>query len=329
MFRNREIQYFSLWLIAITVLSVLAGFAIHPAAGVMALVSAAAFCVAFFVFTRFRYKKIARLSEQIDSVLHNADHLYISESEEGELSILESEITKMTLRIREQNEALKQEKQHLADSLADIAHQLRTPLTSANLILPLLEKNPDKSRRKALLRETEELFMQMDWLLTSLLKLSRLDAGIVVFQNEWIEVDSLIGAALRPLQISMELHNIDLRVSIPKGIRIQGDSGWLSEAIQNILKNCMESSGDNGQIEIGCEDTLLFTQITIHDSGKGFAKEDLSRLFERFYRGKSSSVSGYGIGLALCKTIIIRQGGTITAKNHPRGGAVFLIRFPK
>lgn len=329
MFRNREIRRFSFLLVVITVISVLAGFAIHPAAGVLALATDVAFGGAFWVFTKSRYNRIARISEQIDCVLHNAEHLYISESEEGELSILESEITKMTLRIREQNEALKQEKQHLADSLADIAHQLRTPLTSANLILSLLEKNPDKSRRKALLRETEELFAQMDWLLTSLLKLSRLDAGIVVFQNEWIEVDSLIDAALRPLRISMELHNIELQVSLPKGIRIQGDSGWLSEAIQNILKNCIESSGDNGQIEIGCEDTLLFTQITIHDSGNGFAKEELHCLFDRFYRGKSSSVSGYGIGLALCKTIIIRQGGTITAKNHPQGGAIFSIRFPK
>lgn len=235
----------------------------------------------------------------------------------------------MTLRIREQNDALKQEKQHLADSLADIAHQLRTPLTSANLILTLLENNPDKRKRKALLRETEELFAQMDWLLTSLLKLSRLDAGIVVFKKEWIEVDSLIGAALRPLQISMELHNIDLQVSIPKGIRIQGDLGWLSEAIQNILKNCIESLGDNGLLEIVCEDTLLFTQIMIHDSGTGFTKEDLRCLFDRFYRGKGSEASGYGIGLALCKTIIIRQGGTITAKNHQKGGAIFSIRFPK
>lgn len=329
MFRNREIRRFSFLLAAITSVSVLVGFAIHPAAGGLALVLAAAFGGAFFVFTKARYKRIARISEQIDRVLHNTEHLYISESEEGELSILESEITKMTLRIREQNDALKQEKQHLADSLADIAHQLRTPLTSANLILPLLENSLDKNERKALLRETEELFGQMDWLLTSLLKLSRLDAGIVVFQNEWIEVDSLIDAALRPFQIPMELHNIDLQVNIPKGIRIQGDSGWLSEAIQNILKNCIESSGDNGKIEIACEDTLLFTQIAIHDSGKGFAKEDLLCLFDRFYRGKSSNASGYGIGLALCKTIIIRQSGTITAKNHPQGGAIFSIRFPK
>ena len=313
----------------ITAAAATVGFAIHPAAGILTLASATAFGAAFFIFTKARYKSIEQISEQIDLVLHNADHLYISESDEGELSILQSEITKMMLRIREQNDALKKEKKYLADSLADIAHQLRTPLTSANLILSLLKNNSNERERKALLRETEQLFVQMDWLITSLLKLSRLDAGIVVFKSEKIDVDSLISTALRPFQIQMELHNITLQIKMPKGIIIQGDSGWLSEAIQNILKNSIESAGDNGKIEIVCEDTPLFTEIILHDSGAGFKKEDLPCLFDRFYRGKNASTAGYGIGLALCKKIITRQGGMVTAKNHPQGGAVFSIRFPK
>ena len=235
----------------------------------------------------------------------------------------------MTLRIREQNYALKKEKEHLADSLADIAHQLRTPLTSVTLILSLLENTSDEDERKELMRETEELLIRMDWLITSLLKLSRLDAGIVVFQKEQIDVNNLISSALHQLLIPMELHNITLHIDIPKGVRILGDLNWLSEAIQNIFKNCMESVGDNGKIDIICEDNFLFTQLTIHDNGAGFKKEDLPCLFNRFYRGKNSSTAGYGIGLALCKTIIMRQGGTITAQNHPQGGAIFVIRFPK
>ena len=169
----------------------------------------------------------------------------------------------------------------------------------------------------------------MDWLLASLLKLSRLDAGIVVFQSEQIDVNALISAALHPLLIPMELHNIDLQTDVPKGVIIQGDSAWLSEAIQNVLKNCMESAGENGKLEIFCTDNPLFTEIAVHDSGAGFEKEDLPCLFDRFYRGKNAGATGYGIGLALCKMIITRQGGTITAKNHPQGGAIFAIRFPK
>ena len=127
----------------------------------------------------------------------------------------------------------------------------------------------------------------------------------------------------------MELHGINVQVDAPKGMIIQGDAGWLAEAIQNILKNCIESAGEKGKIEIVCGDNPLFTEITIHDSGAGFEKEDLPRLFDRFYRGKNQNATGYGIGLALCKMLITRQGGTITAKNHPQGGAIFAIHFPK
>ena len=329
MLRNKEFRQFAVVFSLIAAAAVALGFAVNTAAGILAIISAAAFGTAFYIFTKARYKSIAKISDQIDIVLHNADHLYIGESDEGELSILQSEITKMTLRIREQNNALRKEKENLADSLADIAHQLRTPLTSVNLILSLLENNPDEKERRALIRETKELFGQMDWLLTSLLKLSRLDAGIVAFKSERIDVNALVSAALHPFLIQMELHNIALQIDVPKGIIIQGDSGWLSEAIQNIIKNCMESAGDNGKIGITCDDNQLFTKIDVHDSGAGFKKEDLPCLFDRFYRGKNAGATGYGIGLALCKSIIIRQGGTVTAKNHPQGGAVFSIRFPK
>lgn len=329
MLRNKEIRQFGYGFCLLTVIGAIIGFCIHPAAGSLVLILAAAFGILFFGFTRARYRKIAEISEQIDLVLHYGERMDISEEEEGELSILRSEITKMTLRIREQNDALKREKKYLADSLADIAHQLRTPLTSANLVLSLLENDPEKEERKKLLRECEELFAQMEWLLTSLLKLSRLDAGIVVFKRENIDVRSLVESAVSPLLIPMELHDISLEKNVPADIRTRGDALWLSEAIRNILKNCMESVGDGGKIEISCKDTLLYTEIIVHDSGVGFEKEELHHIFDRFYRGKKENASGYGIGLALSKTIIIGQGGTLAAKNHPEGGAVFTIRFQK
>ncbi len=329
MLRNREFRQFAILFSLMAVVAVTLGFAINATAGILLFACVTAFGTVFFAFTKARYKSLAQISNQIDLVLHNAERLYIGESEEGELSILNSEITKMTLRIREQNDVLKREKEHLADSLADIAHQLRTPLTSANLILSLLENVSDEHERKAFLRETEELLVRMDWLLTSLLKLSRLDAGVVAFQRERVDVNDLICTALRPLQIPMELHNISFKTDVPKGMEVWGDPGWLSEALQNIIKNCMESSGDNGEIEIVCEENPLFSEIAIHDSGAGFEKEDLPYLFDRFYRGKNTDATGYGIGLALCKMIVTRQGGTIAARNHPQGGAVFAVRFPK
>jgi signal transduction histidine kinase len=284
---------------------------------------------AFWIFTKARYRRLAKISEQIDLVLHHDEHFDLGAIDEGELSILHSDITKMTRRIREQNDELKRDKRHLADSLADIAHQLRTPLTSANLILSFLAKNPEEPERRAFVREMEGLLVRMDWLITALLKLSRLDAGVVNLRREAVSVRELIGSALNPLTIGMELRGIEPRLEVPEDVVLYGDPGWLSEAIQNILKNCMENTPENGTIDIVCADNALYTEITVHDSGAGFDEEDLPRLFDRFYRGKNADEAGYGIGLALCKMIISRQGGSVIAANHPQGGAVFAIRFPK
>jgi len=329
MLRNREFRQFAVLYTVLAAALVTIGFIMSLAAGILIFVSYIVFGTVFFVFTKARYRNLARLSEQIDLVLHNEDRMEIADFEEGELSILQSEIKKMTLRIREQNDALKKDKQYLADSLADIAHQLRTPLTSANLSLSLLAKTDDEKERQNFVREAAVLLVQMDWLITSLLKLSRLDAGVVEFQNEPIHVEDLVKSALRPLLIPIELQNIESRTDVPEDAVIHGDLNWLSEALQNILKNCMESVGTGGKIKITCTDTALYAEITIHDNGPGFSKEDLPRLFDRFYRGENQNATGYGIGLALAKMIISRQDGAITAKNHPQGGALFAIRFPK
>lgn len=329
MLRNQEIRHLVRGYLLITTGMTLIGGFFSVVAGGLVLITALGLGTWFAFFTRARYQRIAQMSEQIDKVLHQEDQVYISEGEEGELSILESEIGKMTLRIREQNVALKKEKANLADSLADIAHQLRTPLTSTRLILSLLEQDQEAGKRKGMCREAESLFDQMDWLITSLLKLSRLDAGIVSFKKEPVEISQLIRHALQPFLMSMELHEVTLDVEIPKAVIIEGDISWLSEALQNLIKNSLESAGHGGKLTITCSDNPLHTELCIHDSGKGFEKEDLPYLFERFYRGKNTSTSGYGIGLALSRMIITHQGGTIKAKNHPEGGALFCIRFPK
>ena len=157
-----------------------------------------------------------------------------------------------------------------------------------------------------------------------------MDADMVIFQRAPVAVDDLVRAALRPFLLSFELHSITLETDLSAGATWMGDRHWLTEALQNLLKNALDSMQDHGCLQIRCEDTLLFTQLTLHDSGPGFAPEDLPHLFHRFYRGTGTgNTTGYGIGLSLCKTIITQQGGQITADNHPQGGAVFTIRFPK
>lgn len=329
MFWNREIKQIVGISVVMTAILAGIGFWIHVMAGVLVLGTAIGLSIVFARFTKKRYQRLTEMAERIDHILHEEDELYICSEEEGELAILESEISKMTLRIREQNDALRKEKQHLADSMADIAHQLRTPLTSANVILALLKNPMDEQKRRSLLGETQKLYRKMEWLIHALLKLSRLDAGIVEFQSEKISVKQLIQESLRPFSLSMDLHEIQTDIDVPEQAVITGDFGWLSEALQNIFKNSMENMNDGGKLEITCTDTVLYTEIRLHDSGEGFSPEDLPHIFERFYRSIKTQTSGYGIGLALCRTIILRQNGTIQAKNHPDGGAVFDIRFPK
>lgn len=330
MLRNKEIRRFSVFYAIISAIFTITGFTIQREAGLFALVICGVLWIIFLLFTRARYERLAEISDEIDRVLHNEEHIFLNDSsEEGELAILHTEITKMTVRLREQNDALRKEKQYLADSLADIAHQLRTPLTSVNLLLSRLGTAPGAVERKRLARETEMLLSRMDWLITSLLKLSRLDAGVVLFRREKAEVSELIQGALRPFLVTMDLHDITLVTEIPDGLEICADPMWLSEALQNILKNCLESMGREGTLKIVCTENLLYTEITIQDSGPGFTANDLPHLFDRFYRGQGSGASGYGIGLALSRTVIARQGGTLAAKNHSNGGALFIIRFPR
>lgn len=329
MFRNREIRQFGFVMFIIALVSGVLGFAMSPKAGWMALGVSVVCGVSFFVFTKARYSRLANMADEIDQILHHKDAIFMGDSNEGELSILENEITKMTVRIREQNDALKREKDHLSEVLADISHQLRTPLTSATLVLTLLEKENNPEAKRKMLRETEVLFSQMEWLLNALLKLSRLDSDVVDFRKEPVNLAALVKAATRSFLEALDLYAIDLKVSVSKDVSIQADFNWLSEAVQNIIKNCMGSIGEKGTIEIAVNDNPLFTEIVIQDDGPGFKTEDLSHMFERFYRGGQSSAGGYGIGMALTKKIITAQGGTIAVKNRAQGGAHFSIRFSK
>ena len=328
MLRSKEVRRFAAVFGVVACVFVVLAFCINMLAGLLALGFAAAVGALFWQFTAARYARLAAMAEEIDRLLHEEDRLFVADAEEGELAVLQSQLAKMTLRLREQNEALKREKVYLADSLADIAHQLRTPLTSVNLVFTLLKDEPDPTRRRELLREGTTLLGQMDWLLTTLLKISRLDAGVIEMQREPVPLAALVDTALEPLRISLELHDITLDVQILPAAAWRGDRLWLAEALRNILKNCMEHTPDSGRIALECDDNPLFTALTIRDSGPGFDEAELPYLFDRFYRGKGGG-AGYGIGLALAQSIITRQGGTVTAKNAPEGGAVFTVRFEK
>ena len=236
----------------------------------------------------------------------------------------------MTVRLREQADRLKKDKTYLANSIADISHQIRTPLTSIHLIANFLsEDNLNENRRKLLIKELLQLLARIDWQINTLLKISKLDAGVVKLKKETVNVAELIRKSTESIAIPMDLRDQKLSVFASGEESFIGDSSWTREAIENILKNCMEHTPAGGQLTIRVENTLVFTEIEISDNGEGIDPKDLPHIFERFYKGKHSDSNSVGIGLALARMIITAQNGTIRAGQSPDGGARFQIRFYK
>lgn len=328
--RNPEVRR-TLWLYAVlTVMAASGAWQLAGARVALYVLGVAVVLVTVHVVSTYRrYRHLAELAVDIDRILHGTDpKLEVRQCVEGELCILETEIQKMTVRLREQREQLEKDKVFLADSIADISHQIRTPLTSINLLVQLLRKpRLEEQRRIQLLRELTEMLARIDWLITTLLKLSRLDAGTVRFQCEQIPLETLVDRATEPLQIPMELRGQQLRRECRGSFT--GDVSWTCEAIGNIVKNCMEHTPDGGVVTVVGEDNPLYTKIQITDTGPGIAPEDLPHLFERFYKGEASGNKGFGIGLALARMIVVGQNGTLKAANLPGGGAQFTMCFFK
>ena len=285
--------------------------------------------VSFFIFTKKRYNRLNALSETIDKILHGNDTINIKSFGEGELSILESDVQKMLVRLRDQKDKLEKDRTFLADSIADISHQLRTPLTSINLILSLIEaSDTTKERREELLRELSKLITKTEYLVSVLLKISKIDAGTVQFEKKETELNALIRKSAEPLLIPMDIKNQKLSINADD-ISLNCDSAWCIEAFGNILKNCTEHTPENGEITVTATNTPIFTEIIITDTGSGFNEEDIPHIFERFYKGRNSSKESFGIGLNLAKMIITAHNGTVKAENSQSGGAEFIIRFYK
>lgn len=326
--RNAEVLRGILIFAAVSAAAVIYYFYADVSSGIFISVLCLVFIVIHIFITWRRYRRIRSLASDIDSILHGNDHILRSSYDEGELAVLECEIYKMIVCLREQRQRLMNDKVYLADSIADISHQIRTPLTSINILVQLLSKPElNDDRRCRLCFELRQMLSRIDWLITSLLKISRLDAGTITFNKEEIRLEDLIEKSCAPLLVSIDLRgqNLDINASG----NFTGDISWSCEAISNIVKNCIEHTPTGGTISITAEENPLFSEICICDNGNGISSEDLPHIFERFYKGRDSDENSFGIGLNLARMIITNQNGTIKAENRHSGGARFVIRFYK
>ncbi|MGL4696560.1 sensor histidine kinase [Enterococcus larvae] len=327
--RNKEERILFFILSILSIIAVSSSFLIDPITGGITLLLCVIFFLVISYYNRNRYRRIEELTNQIDDILHGSQVLEL-DAEEGELAILSNQISKMTIRLQEQSSSLQREKEHLASSLTDIAHQLRTPLTTLTMIGDFLsEPELDDRRRKELARELLNMLKRIDQLITILLKIAKLEGQTVQYQPQEVLLKKLLSDSLEPFLIPLELKEMSIQYDGEENISLAIDSSWTQEAIGNIIKNCIEHSDNNSNLQLSYRQNALYTEICISDTGKGIEPEDLPHVFERFYQGKNHHKNSFGVGLSLARMIITQQGGNITVKNLASGGAAFTIRFYK
>lgn len=287
--------------------------------------------IGILMYLNRRDKKLKDIKKYIDEISNRNYQLDIDENSEDELSNLKNELYKITVMLKEESENSKKDKENLKISVQDISHQLKTPLTSISIMLDNIKENPemDEKTKQKFIFEISRQIEWINWLVISMLKLSKLDADVVEFYPEKINVNRFINEIIKNLEIPIEIKNQDVIVDGKEDSYFEGDYKWQQEAVTNIVKNCIEHNKDGGNIFIKYEENNLYTKISISDEGEGITKEDLRHIFERFYKGKNSSENSVGIGLALAKSIIEKNNGMITCKSEVGKGTEFVIKYMK
>lgn len=326
--KNKEFRLMLMISTFATVLCFLICLFISTACAFISLALGIILSVVFYVFTKQRYRKIEELNDYLSEVCSGNYELAVNDNAEGELSILKNNLYKVMILLRTASEDAKKDKLYLADSLADISHQLKTPLTSMMIITEVLQDEKDEEKRAGFIRIIEEQLEKMKWLITTLLKLSKLDADTADFNMKSLNCADIIDRSINPFLVQAEIRKIKISKHVNPFI-FTGDENWSVEALENIIKNCLEHTSDGGTLNINTNSTTIYNEIEISDNGSGIAKEDLPHIFERFYHGKNSSAESVGIGLALSKAVFSKENANIDVKSKEGIGTKFTIRFYK
>ena len=277
---------------------------------------------------RKRNKEILKLTNYLKKINEGIYDLEILDNTEGELSILKNEIYKTTICLKESVENLKREKLIIKENLANISHQLKTPLTSIMIMLDtLLEEDVPIYKQKEFLRDSRDQIENINFLIIVLLKLSRFDANVVEFKKEAINVKKLLMECIKNVDVLREINGVNIHLKGSDKVTFQGDFKWEVEALTNIIKNAIEHS-ENGNVYVVFEDNNIYVKISIIDEGTCIKEKDLKHIFDRFYKSNNST-NNFGIGLSLASEIINKDNGKIEALNNEIKGSSFIIKYYK
>ena len=297
------------------------------------------FIICFCMYLRRRKKDIFELQDYMDKISRGNYELEINDNSEDELSSLKNSLYKIMVYMKEQADSARIKKVMLAQSVSDISHQLKTPLTSTQVLLDNLNDNPDMdySTRKKFIYEALNQVNGMSWMIVSMLKLSRIDAGVVEFNNENISINKIIEEAVGNLEVIAEIKNVNIEKNIDNrnedelnklDIYIKGDYNWNREALQNIIKNAIEHSRHKGTVKINITDNDVYTAVYITNRGEKLSDKQQKQIFERYYSEAKYEDNSMGIGLPLAKAVIEKQGGYISVESDDEE-TVFIVKYIK
>lgn len=297
------------------------------------------FIICFYIYLRRRKNAIVQLQDYMDKISRGNYELEINDNSEDELSSLKNSLYKIMVYMKEQADSARIKKVMLAQSVSDISHQLKTPLTSTQILLDNLNDNPDMeyATRKKFIYEALNQVNGMSWMIVTMLKLSRIDAGVVEFNNETISINKIIEEAVGNLEVIAEIKNVNIEKYIDNynenklnksDIYINGDYNWNREALQNIIKNAIEHSNDKGTVKINITDNDVYTAVYITNRGDKLSDQRQKQIFERYYSEAKYEDNSMGIGLPLAKAVIEKQGGYISVKSDDEE-TVFIVKYIK
>ncbi len=283
--------------------------------------------ISYYKGEQKRITDVTRCLERINNRDYGID---IEDNVEDELSILKNELYKTAIMLREHAENSVKDKKNIKVSLEDISHQLKTPLTSINILLDNILDNPEIPNEVMLdfIKDIKKEVVKINFLIGNLLKLSRFDVNAVHMVNDANNLKDIIETSVKNVAVLCDLKGVRIECNA-KNIVLNCDFNWQVEALTNIIKNCVEHSFEGGVVTINTSENKIYTLVEIKDNGCGIAREDLPHIFDRFYRGKNSDKESVGIGLALAKSIIEKSGGKIDVKSSLGEYTRFEIRYFK